>query len=434
MTALEQVLPPSAATTPEGHLAIGGCDLVNLAEEHGTPLVVYDEGALRATARAYVAAFRAHAPDVEVIYASKAYFGLAMLRIACEEGLSIDVASGGELQAALRAGFPPQRIEMHGNNKDARELTEALAAGVASIVVDSLDEIALLDRIAQERGVRQRVLVRVTPGVKPSTHSYISTGQLDSKFGFGIEGGAAAAAVAACRAAAGLDLAGLHCHIGSQIFELGSYPAAAAAVADLVASVGAEDLRTINMGGGLGVAYTSDDQPPSIERYADVVMEAVAREWARIGVPMPKVQVEPGRSMVARAGVTVYRVGTVKQIPGVRTYVAVDGGMSDLLRPMLYGAVYEPLLANRASEEATGTVRLVGKHCESGDVLVGEALLPEVRVGDVVCVPATGAYGVSMASNYNGVTRPAVVFVDNGVARVVTRRETYDDLFARETA
>jgi diaminopimelate decarboxylase len=432
MTALQQVLPHSAAITREGHLAIGGCDVVDLAETHGTPLVIYDEGALRATARAYVRAFRAHAPDVEVIYASKAYFGLAMLRLALEEGLSVDVASGGELQAALRVGFPPERIEMHGNNKDAGEIAQALDAGVGTIVVDSLDEIALLDRIAGERGARQRVLIRVTPGVKPSTHSYISTGQLDSKFGFSVEGGAAAVAVAACRAAPNLELAGLHCHIGSQIFELGSYRAAAAVVADFAAAVGADDLATVNMGGGLGVAYTHTDQPPSIEHYADVVMEAVAAEWARVGLPVPRVQVEPGRSMVGRAGVSVYRVGTVKDIPGVRTYAAVDGGMSDLLRPMLYGAVYEPILANRAEEEPTVHLRLVGKHCESGDVLVGDAHLPEVHVGDLVCVPATGAYGVSMASNYNGVTRPAVVFVDAGVARVVTRRETFDDLFARD--
>jgi diaminopimelate decarboxylase len=432
MTALQQVLPPSAAITPEGHLAIGGCDVVDLAEAHGTPLVIYDEGALRTTARAYLAAFRAHAPDAEVIYASKAYFGLAMLRVALDEGLSVDVASGGELQAALRVGFPSERIEMHGNNKDAAEITQALDAGVGTIVVDSLDEVALLDRIAGERGVHQRVLVRVTPGVKPSTHSYISTGQLDSKFGFSVEGSAAAAAVAACRAAPSLDLVGLHCHIGSQIFELGSYRAAAAVVADFAAAVGADDLTTINMGGGLGVAYTHADQPPSIEHYADVVMEAVAAEWVRVGLPMPRVQVEPGRSLVARAGVTVYRVGTVKEIPGVRTYAAVDGGMSDLLRPMLYGAVYEPMLANRAEEEPTIRLRLVGKHCESGDVIVADAHLPEVHVGDLVCVPATGAYGVSMASNYNGVTRPAVVFVDGGEARVVTRRETYDDLFARD--
>ncbi len=432
ITLLEHVLPPSAEATPEGHLAIGGCDLVRLADEHGTPLVVYDEGLLRQTARAYREAFRVHSPDVDVFYASKAYFGMAMLKLAAEEGLGVDVASGGELAAALRAGFPPERIELHGNNKDAAEIAAALEAKVGMVVVDSLDEIALLHRLCRERGVTQRVLVRVTPGVKPSTHAFISTGQLDSKFGFSIEGGAAAEAVAACRAASGIELAGLHCHIGSQIFELGSYPAAAAIVADFAASVGGDDLGIANMGGGLGIAYTDEHEPPSIEHFADVVMESVAREWARVGLPMPRVQVEPGRSMVARAGVTVYRVGTVKRILDVRNYVAVDGGMSDLMRPMLYGSIYQPLLANRADDEATGTFRVVGKHCESGDILVPEAHLPDVAVGDLVCLPATGAYGISMASNYNGVTRPAVVFVDGGKARLVTRRETHDDLFARE--
>jgi len=432
MNELLNVLPPSAEATPDGHLSIGGVDVVGLVEEHGTPLVIYDEGTLRETARSYLAAFMAHRDDVDVYYASKAYFGLAMLRLVAEAGLGVDVASGGELAAALRAGFAPERIELHGNNKDAAEIAAALDAGVGQVIVDSMDEIALLDRLARERGIRQRTLVRVTPGVKPSTHTFISTGQLDSKFGFGIEGGAAAAAVVACRRAEGIDLAGLHCHIGSQIFELASYPAAVGIVADFVAAMGDEDLTTINMGGGLGVAYRGEDEPPSVERFADVVMEAVDREWDRIGRPHPRVQVEPGRSMVARAGVTVYRVGTVKDIPGVRTYVAVDGGMSDLLRPMLYGSVYEPLLANRADEEPSTIVRVVGKHCESGDVLVSEARLPHVRVGDLVCVPATGAYGVSMSSNYNGVTRPAVVFVDRGRARLVTRRETHDDLFARE--
>jgi diaminopimelate decarboxylase len=432
MMPLEQVLPPSAAVTAEGHLSIGGCDLVELAAEHGTPLVIYDEGALRAMARAYRDAFAALAPDVDVIYASKAYFGQAMLRLACEEGLAVDVASGGELFAALRAGFAPERIYMHGNNKDAREIGEALEARVGTVIVDNLDEIELLDREAAARGVRQRVLVRVTPGVKPSTHSFISTGQLDSKFGFSIEGGPAAQAVAAVRAAPALDLVGLHCHIGSQLFDLSSFPAAAAIVADFVASVGGEDLAVMDMGGGLGIAYTRDDRPAAVEDYAEAVVEAVRGEWGRIGLPMPRVLVEPGRSIVGRAGVTLYRVGSTKVVPGVRTYAAVDGGMSDLLRPMLYGAVYEPLLANRADAEPTQTLRLVGKHCESGDVLVGEASLPPVGPGDLVCLPATGAYGVSMASNYNGVTRPAVVFVDGGRARLVTRRETYDDLIARD--
>jgi diaminopimelate decarboxylase len=432
MMPLDQVLPPSAAVTPEGHLSIGGCDMVTLAEEHGTPLVVYDEGALRATARAYRAAFDALAPDVEIIYASKAYFGQAMLRLAREEGLAVDVASGGELFSALRAGFDPAKIYMHGNNKDAREIGEALDAGVGTMIIDNLDEVARVDRLARERGVRQRVLVRVTPGVKPSTHSYISTGQLDSKFGFSIEGGSAREAVEAVRAAEGLQLTGLHCHIGSQLFDFSGYGAAAAIVADFAASCGGDDLGVMDMGGGLGIAYTRDDRPGAIEDYAETVVEAVRGEWGRVGLPMPRVMVEPGRSIVGRPGVTLYRVGGTKVVPGVRTYASVDGGMSDLLRPMLYGAVYEPILANRADAEPTGTVRLVGKHCESGDVLVGEASLPPVGPGDLVCLPATGAYGVSMASNYNGVTRPAVVFVDQGRARLVTRRETYDDLVARD--
>lgn len=434
MNALKHVLPPSAEATPEGHLAIGGCDLVRLAEEYGTPLAIFDEGLLRATARAYRDAFAAHSPNVDVFYASKAYFGMAMLKIAAEEGLGVDVASGGELAAAVRAGFPPERIELHGNNKDASEIAAALDARVGMVIVDSFDEIALLDGICRERGVTQAVLIRVTPGVKPSTHAFISTGQLDSKFGFSIESGAASDAVQACRDAVGIDLRGLHCHIGSQIFELGSYQAAAEIIADFIADVGFADLTVMNMGGGLGVAYTDDQAPPTIERFADVVMEAVAKEWARVGAPMPRVQVEPGRSMVARSGAMVYRVGTVKDIPGVRTYVAVDGGMSDLLRPMLYGSVYSPILANKADQESTGLVRIVGKHCESGDILVQEAHLPGVEVGDLVCLPAAGAYGISMASNYNGVTRPAVVFVDNGVARMVTRRETHDDMFAREVS
>ena len=432
MLPLAEVLPPTAETTPEGHLAIGGCDLVSLVEAHGTPLVVYDAEHLRTSARAYRDALAAHAPGGSVVYASKAYFGISGLRLLCDEGLSVDVASGGELFMALHAGFAPERIYMHGNNKDAGEIGEAVDAGVGTIILDNGDEIALVARIAGERGVRQKVLIRVTPGVKPSTHTYISTGQLDSKFGFSIEGGAAAAAVRAVLAAPSLDLDGLHCHIGSQLFDLVVYQAAAAIIADFIASLDIGGLPTMNMGGGLGIAYTTADQPPEIAAWVEAVLEAVDAEWRRVGLPIPKVLVEPGRSMVGRAGVTLYRVGATKEIPGVRTYVSVDGGMSDLMRPMLYGAVYQPLLANRASDEPSATVRLVGKHCESGDVLVQEAALPAPRVGDIVCMPATGAYGVSMASNYNGVRRPPVVFCENGDARLVTRRETYADLVARE--
>lgn len=432
MQPLSQVLPPSARTTPEGHLSVGGCDVVALAEEFGTPLVIYDGGLLRDTMRRYVSAFRAHDAQAEVIYASKAFWAQALLRMAHEEGLRVDVASGGELFMALHAGFPAEKIVMHGNAKDARELGEALDAMVGLVVVDGLDEIALLDRLAGERGRAQDVLVRVTPGVKPSTHQYISTGQIDSKFGFSLEGGLAAAAVAACRAAANINLVGLHCHIGSQIFEIGAYRLAAQLLAAFVKEQGGDDLTVMDMGGGLGIAYTRDDEPPSVEAFADMVMDSVAEEWDAAGLPRPRVMVEPGRSIVGRAGVTVYRVTGTKDIPGVRRYAAVDGGMSDLMRPMLYGAVYEALLPERPEAEATEVLRLVGKHCESGDVLIQEADLPPIGPGDLVCLPATGAYGVAMASNYNGVTRPAVVFVDNGEATLVVRRETYAELVARD--
>ena len=432
MQPLSQVLPPSARTTPEGHLSVGGCDVVALAEEFGTPLVIYDGGLLRDTMRRYVSAFRAHDAQAEVIYASKAFWAQALLRMAHEEGLRVDVASGGELFMALHAGFPAEKIVMHGNAKDARELGEALDAMVGLVVVDGLDEIALLDRLAGERGRTQDVLVRVTPGVKPSTHQYISTGQIDSKFGFSLEGGLAAAAVAACRAAANINLVGLHCHIGSQIFEIGAYRLAAQLLAAFVKEQGGDDLTVMDMGGGLGIAYTRDDEPPSVEAFADMVMDSVSEEWDAAGLPRPRVMVEPGRSIVGRAGVTVYRVTGTKDIPGVRRYAAVDGGMSDLMRPMLYGAVYEALLPERPEAEATEVLRLVGKHCESGDVLIQEADLPPIGPGDLVCLPATGAYGVAMASNYNGVTRPAVVFVDNGEATLVVRRETYAELVARD--
>lgn len=432
MQPLSQVLPPSAVTTPEGHLAIGGCDLVALAEEHGTPLVVYDAGFLRETMSRYLAAFRIHDPQVEVIYASKAFWAQAVLRMAHSEGLRVDVASGGELFMALHAGFPAEKIVMHGNAKDARELGEALDAGVGLIVVDSLDEIALLDRLAGERAASPQVLVRVTPGVKPSTHSYISTGQLDSKFGFSLEGGVAAQAVGAVRASDNIRLAGLHCHIGSQIFEIAAYRVAASLLAGFAAECGGDDLGIVDMGGGLGIAYTRDDEPPSIEEYADTVMEAVFSEWEIAGLARPRVMVEPGRSVVGRAGVTIYRVTGTKDVPGVRRYAAVDGGMSDLMRPMLYDAVYEAILPERPEAEATESLRLVGKHCESGDVLIQEADLPALEADDLICLPATGAYGVAMASNYNGVTRPAVVFVENGQSHVVVHREAYADLVRRD--
>lgn len=431
MMAENQVLPSTASVTADGHLSIGDCDLVALADEFGTPLVVYDEQHLRATAREFLRAYAAVGCEAEVIYASKAYFGLAVLRLLQEEGLSVDVASGGELHAALQAGFAPERIYLHGNNKTPEEVDQALAAGVGTVIIDGFDEIDLIVRAAARYGVVQRVMVRVTPGVDPVTHAAIATGQVDSKFGFSLAGDAQRG-VEAIRASAHLALVGVHAHVGSQLFDLSVFAPTAAVLADFAREVGAGDILTVDLGGGLGVAYTSGHEPPAIADFAQAQADAVRTAFTSRGLPVPKLLCEPGRSMVGRAGVTLYRVGGIKPIPGVRTYASVDGGMSDLLRPMLYGAVYEPVVANRPTAPADRTYRIVGKHCESGDILVADAHLPELAVGDVVCLPATGAYGVSMASNYNGQPRPAVVFVGGGTARLVTRRETYADILGRD--
>jgi diaminopimelate decarboxylase len=405
------VYPSGSRLNERGHLEIGGCDLLELAAEFGTPSYVYAEDDLRARARATVAAFAERTDDFEVVYASKAFPCTAALRLFAEEGLSCDVASGGELHLALGAGFDPERIYMHGNNKTEAELELALAGGVGHVIVDSLDEIDRLERVAAGRP--QRVLVRVTPGIRPDTHDKIATGQDDSKFGIPMT--TLPDALARC-AAAGLEVRGLHAHIGSQVFELDVYDALAAVL------TAAGDFPVVNMGGGFAVAYTRDQAPPPASAYAEAMLEGVPE-----GV---KVLCEPGRSLVANAGVSVYTVGTVKDVPGVRRYVAVDGGMSDNIRPMLYDAVYEAEIADRIGDSTP--CRLVGMHCESGDVLIEEARLEDPRVGDILVVPATGAYGHAMASNYNAVRRPPVVFCRDGDARVVVRRETYEDLTARD--
>jgi diaminopimelate decarboxylase len=416
--AVSHVYPLGSRLNERGRLEVGGCDVVELAEEFGTPAYVYAEDDMRSRARAYTEAFRARTERFEVIYAAKAFPCPAVFRLFAEEGLSADVASGGELHFALAGGFDPARLYMHGNNKSQAELDYAVARGVGHIVVDSFDEI---DRL---RGRSQRVMVRVTPGIKPTTHSYIQTGQVDSKFGFAVA--EVSRAVEACRDA-GLELCGLHAHIGSQIFELGAFER----LAEVLSAMGEWPL--LNLGGGLGIAYTRDDEPPSIEHY----VEALLRR-APDGVT---VLCEPGRSLVGNAGVTIYRVGTVKRIRDVRTYVAVDGGMSDNLRPMLYGARYEAEIADRfgalRGDPSGPTPRgdpctIAGMHCESGDVLVHHAVLDDPRPGDVLVIPATGAYGHAMANNYNAVPRPPVIFCRDGDARVVVRRETYDDLTVRD--
>jgi diaminopimelate decarboxylase len=405
--AISHVYPLGSRLNEQGSLEVGGCDVLELAREFGTPAYVYAEDDMRARARAYLEAFRARAQRFEVIYASKAFPCTAAYRLFAEEGLSTDVASGGELHLALAGGYEPGRIYFHGNNKTPAELNYALEAGVGHIVLDSFDEIERL------RGREARVMIRVRPGIEPSTHSYIQTGQEDSKFGFGLDD--VPSAVAAC-AEAGLRLDGLHAHIGSQIFELDGLER----LADVLSGLGEWPL--LNLGGGLAVAYTTDQHPPTFEEYAEALLSRAPE-----GVT---VLCEPGRSLVANAGVTIYTVGTVKRIPGVRTYVAVDGGMSDNPRPALYGARYEAEIADRFG--GADEVTVAGMHCESGDILVRDTMLDDPRPGDVLVTPVTGAYGHAMANNYNSVLRPPVIFCKDGDARVVVRRETYDDLTRRD--
>ena len=422
--AASPVYPAGSRVNERGHLEIAGCDVVELAERFGTPAYIYAEDDMRRRAREYLHAFAQRTDAFEVIYASKAFPATAACRVMRDEGLSVDVASGGELRVALAAGFDPARIHLHGNNKTEAELRYAFETGVGHLILDSFDEIELADRLLDRP---QNVLIRVTPGIKPSTHDYVQTGQLDSKFGFGLADRLAERAVERVRASQHLELVGLHAHIGSQIFELEPYVKAIEVIADFCDTVDLEP-ELLNVGGGLGIAYLDSDEPPWFEDYVDVKVRGVRQVFD----PVPRILVEPGRSLVGNAGVTAYRVGTVKEIPGVRTYVAVDGGMSDNLRPMLYGARYEAIIADRAAE-ATGTAATIaGKHCESGDVLVRDVMLASPAVGDLLATPVTGAYGYAMANNYNGVPRPPVIFCSGGDARVVVRRESYEDLTARD--
>ena len=425
------VLPITAKINDANHLEIGGCDTVELTKEFGTPLFVYDEETVRTQCRRYLAAFSRGPVPVEVVYAAKAFLCLELAKLIAAEGLSIDVSSGGELFMAVKAGFPVERIYMHGNNKTPAELEFALEENIGVIVVDSFDELAVLNRLAAVMRKRPRIFLRLTPGIKPRTHHYIQTGQIDSKFGFGIEDGLAAKAIETALAADHLDLAGLHMHIGSQIFALDSYAKAIEILFDFVADVAGKtgfEPAKLNIGGGLGIKYLATDEPSSIEDYAEAVFKAAAAAASKTGLALPELAIEPGRSIVGNAAVTLYRVGTIKEVPGVRTYISVDGGMSDNIRPMLYGATYEALVANKAGDEPAETVTVAGKHCESGDVLIRDAELPKLEIGDILCTPATGAYGYAMANNFNLQPRPAVVMVKNGRGRTIIKRETYEDL------
>jgi diaminopimelate decarboxylase len=410
------LLPDTATVDDNGHLAIGGCDTADLAAEYGTPLFVYDEAHLRARCREAVDAF-----GDGVAYATKAFLCRAMARLAHEEGMHLDVATGGELHVALAAGVPPDRLVLHGNNKSEAELVRARQTNVGRTVIDSFDEIDRLERLHAADGRRPTVLVRATPGVEAHTHEFIRTGQVDSKFGFGVASGDLAKAVERCRGSDAVEFVGIHLHIGSQVFVADFFHQALDVVAPWIRDLAVDEL---SIGGGLGVPYVAGEEAPTITEWGRTI-----RETCRAAGIESRVTAEPGRAIAAQAAVTLYRVGTVKDIPGVRTYVSVDGGMSDNPRPVLYGSGYEAFLPRATDSPRPRTVTIVGKHCESGDVLVRDAQVPtDLAVGDLLATPVTGAYGHSMGSNYNKVPRPAVVFVRDGDARLVVRRETDDDL------
>lgn len=419
----------------QGHLEIGGVDTTDLKAQFGTPLYVVDEQLVRERCREYMEAFRASGLGFQVAYASKAFCVMAMCALAAEEGLSLDVVSDGELFTALQAGFPAERIHFHGNNKTLEEIEMALDAEIGCFVVDNFNELHLLQAVAADKNRKVNILLRVTPGVEAHTHEYISTGQTDSKFGFDIGNGTAFEAIELASKQSNLVLLGVHSHIGSQIFEVEGFQMAVQRVAEFAAAVYERinvAFKVVNLGGGFGIRYIDGDTPLEVSQYVKAITDAVKNHFAQIGYAVPEIWVEPGRSIVGEAGTTLYTVGTSKDIPGVRKYVAVDGGMTDNPRPALYESKYEAVLANRANEAAQETVSVAGKCCESGDMLIWDLDLPKVQIGDLLAVACTGAYNYSMASNYNRIRRPAVVFVKDGQGDVVVRRETYQDIIQND--
>ena len=427
---LTHVFPDTTDTNAAGHLTLGGCDALDLVEQYGTPLYVLDEVTLRARCRQFADAFAARYPNSKAVYASKAYINPALARIVAEEGLGLDVVSGGELAVAVAGDVPLGHVYFHGNNKTPAELEEAVAAGIGRIVVDSFHELDLLERICAGVGKTQDILVRVSPGIDPHTHAYTTTGVIDSKFGFSIQTGDAEQAIVQALAAPHLNLRGLHFHLGSPIFELEPYQAATDLVLRFAAGLREQglDLQEFSPGGGFAIAYTRNDRPPAPDDYAEAIVGTLTATCAELGMEQPSLVVEPGRSIIGPAGVALYSIGAIKHIPGIRTYVSVDGGMGDNIRPALYQATYEVLSANRPAAEPDATVTIAGKYCESGDVLATDVLLPSPAAGDVIAIPAAGAYCPSMASNYNLNPRPPIILVRDGESRLIRRRESYADL------
>lgn len=419
----------------KGHLQIGGVDTTVLAQEFGTPLYIVDEGLVRQRAREFVEAFKATGLKFQVAYASKAFSVMAMCAIAEQEGLSLDVVSDGELYTALQAGFPVERIHFHGNNKTPEEINMALDAGIGCFVVDNFIELSLLNALAADKGKVANVLLRITPGVEAHTHDYISTGQQDSKFGFDLGNGTAFRAIEESLKLSNLNLLGVHSHIGSQIFEVEGFGMAVDKVAKFAVQVRDELGKTfsvINVGGGFGIRYVDGDAPLPLATYVNAIADAIISNFTAASYPTPEIWIEPGRSMVGDAGTTLYTIGTNKEIPGVRKYIAVDGGMTDNPRPALYGSKYDALLANRANEANEETVSVAGKCCESGDMLIWDLELPKSESGDLLAVFCTGAYNYAMASNYNRIRRPAVVFVKDGEASLAVKRESLENIVAND--
>ncbi|WP_408954595.1 diaminopimelate decarboxylase [Natroniella sp. ANB-PHB2] len=419
----------------QGELEIAGHSLVDIAKEYKTPLYILDEAEVRKNCRAYRESFEKWYPNSETIYAGKAFMSLSMVRIIEQEGLGLDVVSGGELYTALEADFPAEKIYFHGNNKTPAEIEMALEAEIGYFIVDNNYELELLNTLAVENDKQVDILLRVTPGIEAHTHSYIQTGQTDSKFGLGIQNGLALAGIKKAQKLENLNVIGIHCHIGSQIFKLESFAKAVDIMLEFMEDVKDETgiiLQQLNLGGGIGIPYTEEEEKPDIEKYAELVTKAIKEKCDELEIPLPKVINEPGRSIVGTAGSTLYRVGSIKEIPEIRTYVAVDGGMSDNIRPALYEAEYEACLVTKADQSLNKEVTVTGKCCESGDILIREIELPKVEEDDLLLISCTGAYGYSMSNNYNGLTRPGMILVNEEQIDLIIEPESYQDLIAND--
>jgi len=425
------LFPFTTGVNKQGHLVIGGCDVAELTEEFGTPLYVFDESTIRRKCLEFKHEFTRLYPDTLVIYASKAFLNRALALIIKEEGLGLDVVSGGELSIAQSVDFPPDNVYFHGNNKTPEELNMALDSGAGRIVVDNFYELELLNKLARKRGVNQNILLRLSPGIDPHTHQYTTTGTTESKFGFPLVTGQAEEAVNQASSASNLNLLGLHFHLGSPISEIQPYELAIELVLEFARGMSQKfgfDLGEFDVGGGFAVTYTQDSVVPTTADYARAVTGKLDSLVSKLELSRPRLIVEPGRAIVAQAGVALYKVGAIKEIPGVKQYVCVDGGISDNIRPALYGAKYDALVANRASQLGTNMVTIAGKLCESGDILAQDVNLASARPGDIIAIPVCGAYSLPMSSNYNAIPRPAIVMANEGRGRLIRRRETYQDL------